>query len=182
MGYTLWLHWEWLSRTEPERLWASLPSKEERVVHAMFQASVSVQVQSGAAPLFWKDRWLQGDSMEHLYPDLVACVPGRIKKSHTVAEALQNLRWVRDISDSLSATVLVQYLNAWSRLQQVQLNLDVQDKFLWKWTANQSYSAASAYRAFFHGQCFIPGAQILCKTKAIPRCKFFIWLSLLDRC
>jgi hypothetical protein len=32
-----------------------------------------------------------------------------------------------------------------------QLGPDTPDTFLWKWTANQRYSAASAYRAFFHG-------------------------------
>jgi hypothetical protein len=64
----------------------------------------------------------------------------------------------------------------------VQLVATVEDRFIWKWTASQQYSAASAYRAFFHGQCGLPGARTLAKTRAPACCKFFIWLSLLDRC
>jgi hypothetical protein len=41
---------------------------------------------------------------------------------------------------------------------------------------------ASAYRAFFHGQCGIPGAKELCKARAPPSCKFFFWLAILGRC
>lgn len=44
------------------------------------------------------------------------------------------------------------------------------------------YSASSAYRAFFTGQCGIPRAKELSKTRATPRCKFFFWLVLLGRC
>jgi hypothetical protein len=99
-----------------------------------------------------------------------------------VAKALQNASWISDISGSLSVIALTQYVRLWIRLSQVQLVPSQPDKFLWKWTSNQCFSSASAYRAFFHGQCSIPGASILCKAKAPPSCKFFVWLSLLGRC
>jgi hypothetical protein len=38
------------------------------------------------------------------------------------------------------------------------------------------------YRAFFFGQCAVLGTKELSKTAAAPRCKFFLWLTLLDRC
>jgi hypothetical protein len=66
--------------------------------------------------------------------------------------------------------------------QEVQVEPSVRDQFVWKWTANQSYSVSLAYIASFHGQCGIQGARVLSKTKAPPRCKFFIWLSHLDCC
>jgi hypothetical protein len=53
MGYTLHLRWEWLAHTEPHQLWATLPSKPERAVRAMFDASVTVHVASGAQTLLW---------------------------------------------------------------------------------------------------------------------------------
>jgi hypothetical protein len=56
------------------------------------------------------------------------------------------------------------------------------DKFIWRWSANQQYLASSAYHAFFHGQCGIPGAKELAKTRVVPTSKFFTWLALLDRC
>jgi hypothetical protein len=62
------------------------------------------------------------------------------------------------------------------------LNPEIADRFIWKLSPNQQYSAACAYRAFFHGQCAISGAKELSKMIVPARCKFFIWLALLDRC
>jgi hypothetical protein len=109
-----------------------------------------------------------------------------VKHTHdfrVVADALHNDRWIADIVGSLSVSALVQYVATWERIQNFQLVHDREDKFIWKWSGNQQYSS-SAYRAFFLGQCSIPGAKELCKTVAVapPRCKFFIWLALLGRC
>jgi hypothetical protein len=109
-------------------------------------------------------------------------VPVRAKKTRTVAVVFQKLQWVCVIFGSLSLAALTQYLNIWSRLQQVHLVPNEPDHFLWKWMANQRYSASSAYRAFCYGQCGIPGPRVLCKTRATPCCKFFVWLPFLIRC
>jgi hypothetical protein len=76
---------------------------------------------------------------------------------------------------------LRQYLDLWSRLQSVHLNEQLRDKSICKWTANQQYSASSAYRAFSIGKCGVPGAKELSKIKAPPKCKFFMWSVLLGR-
>jgi hypothetical protein len=99
-----------------------------------------------------------------------------------VAKALGHLQWVHDITGSLSMPALAQYLTLWAKLQQIHLSSSVDDRFIWKWSARQCYSASLAYKAFFQGQCGVPGAKVLCKARAPPQCKFFIWLSLLDRC
>jgi hypothetical protein len=91
----------------------------------------------------------------------------RAAKERRVADALHNSRWITNIIGSLSITALQQYVTLWSRLLGVALN-NVKEKFLWRWTANQQYSAASAYRAFFVGQCGIPAAKEFSKTKAPP--------------
>jgi hypothetical protein len=88
----------------------------------------------------------------------------------------------QDIHGSLSARALGQYVSVWSRMQNASLNQEIADKFIWKWSSNQQYSAASAYRAFFHDHCAISGAKKLSKMVALARCKFFVWLALLDRC
>jgi hypothetical protein len=67
-------------------------------------------------------------------------------------------------------------------MQGIQLDLGRDNKFVWKWTSNKQNSASSAYTTFFLGQSSIPGAKELYKIAAPPRCKFFIWLALLDRC
>ena len=59
---------------------------------------------------------------------------------------------------------------------------DTKDKLLWKWTPDQNFSTASAYRAFFLGQSSIAGAKVLWKARAPGKCNFFGWLALHDRC
>jgi hypothetical protein len=144
-----------------------------------FEASVTVDVGNGRRALFWQDRWLEGSSMAQIAPHLVTTVSKRNRACRVVADALHNDGWIADISGSLSIAALTQYISVWSRLQGFHLD---QDRFIWKWTANQQYSASSAYKVFFLGQSSIPGARELCKTAAPPRCKFFISLALLDRC
>jgi hypothetical protein len=182
LGYALRLRWEWLSRMEPERLWVALPRKQEAIVQAMFRASVTVQVGMGNAALFWRNRWLDGSAIADFAPDVSAAVSPRLRRARTVAGALVNMQWIRDDSGSLSTQALSQYVVLWERIQGVQLIANVEDRFVWKWTATQQYSAASAYRAFFHDQCGLPVAWTLAKTLTPARCKFFIWLSLLGRC
>jgi hypothetical protein len=110
MGYALRLRWEWLARTDPQRLWFPLPCREERIVHAIFQALVTVQIGNNLNAMFWVDRWLHGSSVESMVPDLVAAVAACAKKTRMGAAAFHQLQWVRDISGSLSIRALTQYL------------------------------------------------------------------------
>jgi hypothetical protein len=82
----------------------------------MFQASTMVQVGNGVRTLFWCGHWLDGPSIEHHEPDLVATVDKRARKTQLTFEALQGDRWIQDISGSLSVTTLQQYVHLWSRL------------------------------------------------------------------
>jgi hypothetical protein len=95
--------------------------------------------------------------VQQLAPDVVAAVPKRITKLRRVSEGLLNDQWIRDIQGSLSIRALAHYVVPWSKLQGFQLHQDLEDKFIWKWSPNQQYSASSTYRAFFYGQCALPG-------------------------
>ena len=106
----------------------------------------------------------------------------RIQKARTVADGLQNDRWIRDISGALTVQVLLDYLLIWDLTRDVTLRPGVTDRLLWKWTSDQTFSTALAYRSFFIGQYSIPGAKILAKTRAPGKCKFFGWLAIHDRC
>jgi hypothetical protein len=64
--------------------------------------------------------------------------------------------------------VVPTFLTLWLRFQEVQVEPSVLDQFVWNWTTNQSYSALSAYKASFHGQCGIRGARVLSKTRVLP--------------
>jgi len=98
-----------------------------------------------------------------------------------VADALQDFNWVRDIKGAPTVQVLLEYLAIWDLVQATQLNSD-DDVFLRKWSADQKYSASSAYMAHFIGQTEVPAAKVLQKTKAPPKCKFFVWLALHNGC
>jgi hypothetical protein len=54
-GFALRLRWEWLSRTEPERGWVTLPERKEKVVASMAAASMSVVSGNGASTRLWTD-------------------------------------------------------------------------------------------------------------------------------
>jgi hypothetical protein len=52
IGYALRLRWSWLARTDSDRCWSALPAWEERLVHAMFEASTTVHVGNDRSALF----------------------------------------------------------------------------------------------------------------------------------
>jgi hypothetical protein len=132
--------------------------------------------------LFWQDKWLDGVSIRGLAPDLCMAVSKRASKTRLVSDALLGDRWIWDISCSLSVLALQQYASLWVYIQQVQLHPNSPDRFTWKWSSSQKYSSASAYPAFFHGQCAVSAAKELRKTRAPANVKFFVWLAILDRC
>jgi hypothetical protein len=125
---------------------------------------------------------MHGAAVESMAPLLVAAVSPRVRKPRTVADAVQNARWVRNISGSLFIPALVQYISLWSRVQELQLSGEP-DRFIWECAANQQYSATSACRALFLGQFSIPRTKELTKVRANPHppCKFFLWFALLGR-
>ncbi|CAM0911182.1 unnamed protein product [Alopecurus aequalis] len=131
--------------------------------------------------LFWKDAWLNSTSLMHIAPALVAAVAPQALATRTVEEALTNRRSIRDITGPLSVRVLSQFLLLVDALQDVHLTPDVPDRVVWKWTSSASYSASSAYRAFFAGLELFPCGKTIWKTWAPAKCKVHIWLAMQRR-
>lgn len=181
MGLALQMRWLWLSRVEPDRPGAGLTVPTNNTLLAMFNASVAVEVNDGRSVLFWRDKWLDGQSLEQIAPNLLATVPACVRNSRTVRDALEGRRWVRDIKAGLTAQVILEYLRVWDLLDGRVLS-DRPDSFRWKWTSSGQYSASSAYRAFFLGLTEQLGAKQLWKIKAPNKCRFFLWLLLHGRC
>ena len=173
-GYALRMRWLWFRKTDASRPWANLPVSTEKVVADLFHASVSVEIGNGERTLFWSDRWLQGKCIQELAPCLFNTVGPRVSKRRTVAQALTNDSWVRDIAGALTVQVILDFLLIWEATRGVQLQPDTQDKFLWKWTPDKCFTTASAYHAFFIGQTEIAGARCLMKARAPGKCKFFV--------
>jgi hypothetical protein len=111
MNLALQMRWVWLSRTEPDRAGASLQCPRNnmtRTLEAMFEASVAVQVNDGRSTLFWRDKWIHGQSVFQIAPNLLSAVSRRTQNSRTVFAALNNRRWVGDIRGGLSVQALLE--------------------------------------------------------------------------
>ena len=67
-------------------------------------------------------------------------------------------------------------------VEQTKLHTSTPDKLLWKWTADHTFSNASAYQAFCPGQFSVAGSKTLWKTRASGKCKLFGWLVIHDHC
>jgi len=118
------MRWLWLRRTDHLRPWLELPAEGERLVEAMFQASIYVELGDGKKALFWTDRWLQGQSLLDLAPCLCNAVGSRCKQQRTVADALLDDKWISDISGALTVQVLLEFLQTWDHVRQINLTVD----------------------------------------------------------
>jgi hypothetical protein len=115
-----------------------------------------------------------------LAPTVFRSVNARKKKS-TVEEALQNFAWVRHIQGPTTLQLLVEFAQLCDVLEQVQLSSEP-DTFVWRFSGDGAYSAASAYGAMFLGSAALLGAKEIWKTAAPPRVRFFFWLTMHGRC
>jgi hypothetical protein len=99
LGHALCLCWAWFARVDPNRSWSALPNHGDKIEKAIFEASTSVMVGSGNDTWFWRDKWIEGQSITAY---LLIVVDKRAFRVCTVAQALPNDRWVADIIGSLS--------------------------------------------------------------------------------
>src|SRR6185437_4755948 len=93
MGWALQMRWLWIEKTKPDRPWAGLEIPVHPHSSAMFAISVVTTIGNGEGTLFWSDRWLHGHSLQELAPNVLKCVPNRLRKTRTVAAALTDLAW-----------------------------------------------------------------------------------------
>lgn len=93
---------------------------------------------------------MHGCVLADLMPAVVACVPKRLQSRWTVAEAMVDRSWVRDIIRALSMDGLLQYLQIWDVVESSILSQEP-DHHLWKLDASGYYSSKSCYKAFFLG-------------------------------
>jgi hypothetical protein len=62
-----------------------------------------------------------------------------------VAQGLQNHSWVSDLRGALSVQVLVEYLQLWNLVDNLELQQDIPDQHLWWLTNHGDYTSKSAY-------------------------------------
>ena len=155
------VRWVWR-----DRLNGRPPTTKEGVVLALFQAATVFHLGNGQSTFFWTDRWLNRSSIQTLAPNVFQTVKARKRKA-TVVEALHEFAWVRHIQGAITMQLLVEFAGLCDMLDQVHLSTEP-DTFLWGLTANNGYSATSAYGTMFFGSSALLGAKQLWKTSA-PR-------------
>jgi hypothetical protein len=111
MSWALRARWPWLGRTDATRPWANFPIKCNRNITSLLHAATVVKLGNGSKALFWTDRCLDGQSISDLAPRVFAAVSTRASKNQKVATALPENAWIQDITTSLSADGIVQFLN-----------------------------------------------------------------------
>jgi hypothetical protein len=55
-----------------------------------FNLSVLTMVENGTNTLFWLDKWLNGNAIFDIAPDVVYLVDNRVSSTRTVAQAMDN--------------------------------------------------------------------------------------------
>ena len=181
MGWALQMRWLWLEKTRPDRPWAGLQIPVYSNTSAMFAIAVETMVGNGRNTLFWTDRWLHGCCLGDLAPNVIQCVPVRIRNKRTVNEALQDNLWVSDIRNALGWRGLAQYLEVWDLIAGVNLT-NIEDIHRWKPDASGLFSTRSAYRSYFVGSITFEPWKRLWKSWAPGKCKTFVWLALRNHC
>ena len=78
--------------------------------------------------------------------------------------------------------VLVEYLQLWNLIDNVELQHDTPDQHTWRLSNHGIYSSKSAYEAFFTGTIKFGPWRCIWKTWAPLKCKLFIWLAVKNRC
>lgn len=147
----------------------------------MFAISTVTAVGNGVNTLFWADHWLFGKSLEEFAPNVHKSVPVRVRKSRTVADAMNDLTWVTDIRGALSWHGLMEYLELWDALSEFNLT-STEDLHRWKFESSGLFSSRSAYRAFFTGAIHFEPWKRLWKAWTPNKCKIFVWLAIRNRC
>jgi hypothetical protein len=173
--------WLWLQKTEPHRPWSALDIQVPDQVRAFFSMAISINVGNGENTLFSTDRWLQGRKIVDLTPLLFVAIPQARRKSCTVQQAFQNHAWTADIQGVVTIEIIVEYIQLWELLLDIQLQPEVEDTHFWRLSANGKYSAKSGYDHLFMGATLFKPCERIWKSWAPPKCRFFLWLAVHKR-
>lgn len=150
--------------------WVDLPDNPEKATQQFFAASITCSLGEGTNILFWWDKWLEGKSIKQLAPWMFNGVPKRIRNTRKVCDALQDDRWIHDITGSPAFRPAAGHPDHGRQAGPNHLALGCLRDLPF-------YISISGN---VH-MCSIDRARELSKTRAPPKAKFFMWLALLGR-
>ena len=94
------------------------------------------KIGNGDNTLFWIDKWLHGQCIADIAPQLFRLVPKRRANRRTVLDALNQNNWISDLKGALGVAALVEYLQLWDILSQIVLDPDVEDRHIWRFSSS----------------------------------------------
>ena len=77
---------------------------------------------------------------------------------------------------------MAEYLELWDILSEVNLQPDVEDLHIWRFSSAGKYTAKTAYLNLFQGSILFGPWKRIWKSWAPGKCRFFLWLVAHDRC
>jgi hypothetical protein len=118
--------WPWLRWSTQPRPWSLVPVEDDCDALALFKAGARIKLGDGRRARFWTGGWLpDGRSMLESLPILFSFARD---SGVSVAVALENRRWVRDIVRGLSTRAISQYLRLWELAENVKLEAGQSDQ------------------------------------------------------
>jgi hypothetical protein len=176
-GRALWLRWLWLKWETSDKPWCDMELPIDEVDEALFAAATKVTVHNGTKAQFWTSSWLQGCAPAVMFHDLFK---HRRRKNRSMANAMNNDNWIKDVMHDISAPLFVDYVKLWHLVAASPFDRTDQeeDDIVWARFANGVYSAKLAYNIQFDGGFESVFPNTIWQIWAPTRCKFFIWLLL----
>lgn len=180
MGRALHLRWLWYEWTFPDKPWIGMPTPCDEQDAELFAASTTVTIRDGRKALFWESPWVSSSPLKTMAPNLYRHAR---RKKRTVADALQDNKWIDDIRHNLTLVLVTEFFKVFEILWESNTTLSqgVQDSIQWKWTPTGSYTAKSTYQMQFLGSIPSLSATAVWKCWAPSKCNFFAWLLLQNR-
>jgi hypothetical protein len=141
------MRWLWHQWDHKEKPWSSLLKINDPIDRQLFFSSTSIQIGNGKASPFWESRWLFGFAPKELVPSLYDVA--RFKK-RSIQTEMKNNNWIRNLQHISTSNLLEEFTLLFMALAEVNLT-DQNDTIHWKWTANDKFTVASAYKCQFNG-------------------------------
>jgi hypothetical protein len=105
----------------------------------------------GQSILFWLDRWVDGERIIEIAPEVLAVVRTRCKNKRLVADAIPDSNWLLDVRGQLSTEGYLQLIRHWIRLRGFTLQVGEADHFTWTGSASGRYTAKETYSILCQG-------------------------------
>jgi hypothetical protein len=155
-----------------------LPAIPDREANEVFQSLAIFKVGNGEKIFFWKDRWINGRSVEDIAPEVAALVTTRRKNARKIAGALPNNTWFTDIQGELSLEGWVECIMLSEEIERVEVDPSVPNVIAWKGSSTGVYSAKATYNMLCQGNITWQMAGPIWRCFAPLKCKIFGWLAI----